>query len=51
MHKEQLGMNREQVGINREQVGIGEGCEQVGMLRLREELVDWFAYAMREMVC
>ena len=42
---------KEQVGIDNEQVGIGEGCEQVGMIRLREELVGWFAYATSEMVC
>lgn len=37
--KEQVGVHKEQVGIDKEQVGIGEGCEQVGMMKLREEFV------------
>lgn len=48
MDKEQVDVDKEQVGIDKEQVDIGEGCEQVGMMKLREKLVGWFAYAMRD---
>ena len=35
--------------MHKEWVGFGEGCQQMGIMRMREELV-WFACELREVV-
>lgn len=49
-HVGMMGTGWEQVGMGKEQVGMGsgEGCEQVGMMGMREELVVQGACALRE---